>query len=136
MKSKVLISIPHYDERCKEGLKILEENNCEPIITQNGRPYTFEELKEIIGDIDAVIAGVDTWDASVFEYAKKLKGVARFGIGVDNFNLDDFKKYGIHASNTPGINRNSVAEHAVALMLCTVRNIPQLNRTTREGAWA
>ena len=91
MKSKVLISIPHYDERCKEGLKILEENNCEPIITQNGRPYTFEELKEIIGDIDAVIAGVDTWDASVFEYAKKLKGVARFGIGVDNFNLDDFK---------------------------------------------
>ncbi len=136
MKNKILISVPHYEERCTEGVKILEDNNCELIITQNGRPYTFEELKEIIGDIDAVIAGVDTWDAAVFEHAKKLKGVARFGIGVDNFNLEDMKKYGIHASNTPGINRNSVAEHAVTLMLSVVRNVPQLNKSTREGAWA
>ncbi|MCI8465489.1 MAG: phosphoglycerate dehydrogenase [Lachnospiraceae bacterium] len=135
MKSKILISVPHYEERCKEGVRILEENDCELIITQNGRPYTFEELKEIVGDIDAVIAGVDTWDAAIFEYAKKLKGIARFGIGVDNFNLEDMKQYGIHASNTPGINRNSVAEHAVTLLLCTVRNIPRLNKTTREGAW-
>ena len=132
---KVLISVPHYDERCTEGLNILKENDCEPIITQNGRPYTFEELKEIVGDIDAVIAGVDTWDAAILEYAKKLKGVARFGIGVDNFNLKDMEKYGVHATNTPGINRNSVAEHAVTLMLTLVRDVPRLNKTTREGKW-
>lgn len=135
MKNKVLISVPLYAERCAKGLKILEDNNCQAVITQNGRPYTFEELREIIGDVDAVIAGVDTWDASVFEHAKRLKGIARFGIGVDNFNLEDMKAYGIHGSNTPGINSNSVAEHAVTLMLCVLRNVPQLNKSTREGKW-
>ena len=42
--------------------------------------------------MEGAIAGVDTWDAAVFEYAKKLKGIARFGIGIDNFNLEDMKK--------------------------------------------
>ena len=135
MSHKVLISVPHYEERCAEGLKYLLEHDCEPVITQNGRPYTFEELKEIVGDMEGAIAGVDTWDAAVFEYAKKLKGIARFGIGIDNFNLEDMKKYGIHASITPGINRNSVAEHAVTLLLSIVRDVPRLNKTTREGKW-
>ena len=135
MKKKVLITIFRYDERCPEGMRILRENGCEPIVMRKDSPYTFEELKRIIGDIDGVISGMEIWDAAVFEYAKKLKGIARFGIGVDNLNLEDMKKYGIHGSNTPGINKNSVAEHAVTLLLCAVRNIPRLNRTTREGAW-
>lgn len=135
MKRKVLISVPKYDERCAEGMRYLEEHNCEVIVTQNGRPYTQDELKEIIGDIDGVIAGVDIWDKEIFPYAKKLKGVARFGTGVDNFNLVDMKEFGIHASNTPGLNRNSVAEHAMTLILCTVRNILHLNRSISTGTW-
>ena len=38
-----------------------------------GRPYTFEELKEIVGDIDGVVVGVDTWNEEVFRLAPKLK---------------------------------------------------------------
>ena len=61
--------------------KLLEESGCKIIENPYGRPYTFEELKAIVGDIDAVVCGVDTWDEAVFALAPRLKAIARFGVG-------------------------------------------------------
>lgn len=132
---KVLITCPCYEERCKEGLEYLAANDCEAVINHNGRPYYFDELKEMVSDIDGVIAGSDYWDARVFECAPKLKAIARFGIGIENFNLEDFKKYGIRANNAPGLNKNAVAEQAIGLMFSVIRNIPNLDASTKKGGW-
>lgn len=135
MKAKVLISAPCYEERCQAGIKILTDNDCELTINHHGRPYTFDEQKSLIGDIDAVIAGSDIWDANIFEYAKKLKCISRFGVGIENLNLEDMKQYNIKANYSPGINTNAVSEQAMALILALLRNVPSLVQSTKNGGW-
>ena len=86
---KVLVTATNYSKYCQPGKKLLEEAGCEIIENPHGRPYTFEELKEIVGDIDGVVVGVDTWNEEVFRLAPKLKVLARFGVGVDNIDLKE-----------------------------------------------
>ena len=64
----VLVTSTNYSQYCGTGKKLLEESGCKIIENPYGRPYTFEELKAIVGDIDAVVCGVDTWDEAVFAW--------------------------------------------------------------------
>ena len=132
---KVLVTATNYSKYCQAGKKILENAGCEIIENLHGRPYTFDELKEIVEDIDGVVVGVDDWNEDVFKLAPKLKGMARFGVGVDNIDLNAAKEHGIIVCNSPGINSSAVAEQAVALMLSLIRNIPEMNRAVRKGEW-
>lgn len=132
---KVLVSVTNYSKFCQRGKKMLEDYGCEIIETQNGRPFTDDELKSMIGDFDAAVVGCDIWNEGVFKVGTKLKALARFGIGVDNIDLTEAKNHGIKVSNCVGINSNSVAEHALTLMLTMNRLVPKLNKSTREGKW-
>lgn len=132
---KVLVTATNYSKYCRAGKEILENAGCEIIENPHGRPYTFDELKEIVPDIDGVVAGVDTWDENVFMLAPNLKAIARFGVGVDNIDLEAAKKRGIIVCNSPGINSSAVAEQAAALILCAVRRIPEMNSAVRKGEW-
>lgn len=125
----------NYSKYCAEAKKMLEDNGFEVIENTFGRPLTFSELKEVVHDIDAVVVGVDTWNEDVFKIAPKLKVLARFGVGVDNIDLDKAKEYGIKVTNAKGMNANAVAELAVGLILGAVRNIPYLTRSLRGGNW-
>ena len=104
---KVLVTATNYSKYCQPGKKLLEEAGCEIIENPHGRPYTFEELKEIVGDIDGVVVGVDTWNEEVFRLAPKLKVLARFGVGVDNIDLKAAEKREIVVCNSPGINSSA-----------------------------
>lgn len=132
---KILVTATNYSKYCRPGKKILEDAGCEIVENPHGRPYTFEELKEIVGDIDGVVAGVDTWDETVFRLAPRLKAIARFGVGVDNIDLEAAKKHGIIVSNSPGINSSAVAEQAAALILAVIRKVPEMNAAVRKGQW-
>ena len=112
---KVLVTATNYSKYCVAGKKILEEAGCAIIENPHGRPYTLEELKEIVPDIDGVVVGVDTWNEEVFRLAPKLRAMARFGVGVDNIDLEAAKAHGIIVSNSPGINSSAVAEQAETL---------------------
>lgn len=132
---KVLVTATNYSKYCQAGKKLLENAGCEIIENPHGRPYTFEELKELVGDIDGAVVGVDTWNEEVFRLAPGLKVMARFGVGVDNIDLDAAKAHGITVCNSPGINSSAVAEQAVALMLSLIRQVPRMNDAVRKGEW-
>lgn len=132
---KVLVTATNYSKYCQAGKRILEEAGCEIVENPHGRPYTFDELKEIVGDIDGAVVGVDTWNEAVFQLAPRLKALARFGVGVDNIDLEAAKRHGIVVSNSPGINSSAVAEQAAALILSAVRRIPEMNSAVRKGQW-
>lgn len=132
---KVLVTATNYSKYCQAGKKLLEDAGCEIIENPHGRPYTFEELREIVSDIDGVVAGVDTWNEDVFQLAHELKVIARFGVGVDNIDLNAAKGHGIIVCNSPGINSSAVAEQAVALLLSLIRKVPQMNSAVRNGEW-
>ncbi len=85
--------------------------------------------------VDGFIAGVDEIDAAALAAADRLKVIARYGVGVDNVDLDAAQARGIVVTNTPGANSVSVAELAVGLMLALARHIPEAVAATRQGAW-
>lgn len=132
---KVLITVTNYSKYCQAGKKLLLDAGFELIENPYGRPYTFEELEKIISDVDGIIAGIDTWNEAVFRLAPSLKIIARFGVGIDNIDVEAAKRYNIRVTNCPGINSTAVAEQAVSLILCLTRQIVYLNRSVRAGEW-
>lgn len=132
---KVLVTATNYSKLCADAKRLLESHGCEIIENHFGRPLTFEELKEVVGSVDGVIAGVDTWNGAVFKLAPQLQGIARFGVGVDNIDLEAARKYGIQVTNVPRGNANAVAELAIGLMISVRRHIPALDRSTKNGGW-
>ena len=114
---KVLAALPNYSKYCAKAKAYLEENGCEVIENTTGGPLSQEQLKELVSDIDGAVAGVEVWNEEILSAAPKLKVLARFGVGVDNYDLEAAKRHGVVCTNCPGVNAVSVAEHAVMLML-------------------
>ena len=134
---KILVSASHFDTLCKDAWEWLEKNRHEVIYdkTRSFPAYSFEELKDIIGDIDAAIIGMDKYTEEVFEIAPKLKAVAKFGVGVDNIDLVAAKKHGVKALNAPGQNSNAVAELTVCYILDMLRKVIPIHEELKEGNW-
>jgi D-3-phosphoglycerate dehydrogenase len=135
MKDKVLVTATNYSKYCAPAKALLESRGFEIVENEFGRPMTFEELKERVPEVCAVVVGVDTWNERVFELAPKLKIMGRFGIGVDNIDLAAAKKHGIKVMNARGVNADSVAEYTIALILSVLRNVVVMDRSTRGGQW-
>ena len=132
---KVLVTATNYPRLCKEGLQKLLENGCEVETSKLSRPYTPQELKDAVGDVEGVIANMEHWDEEMFQAAPKLKVIVRFGTGYDTVDLEAAKRHGVIVANTPGLNAPAVAEHTIALLFSMVRCIPQLNADARQGKW-
>ena len=132
---KVLVTATNYSEYCQSGRKLFEEAGWEIVENRMGRPFTQGELLPLVSDIDAAVVGVDRWDETIFQKAVNLKALARFGVGVDNIDLNAAIRHNIAVYNTPGINSSAVAEQTVALMLSLLRRVPELNRDVRDGKW-
>ena len=136
MGKKVLITASHYEELCGEAKALFERNGYELVINQKDMPYyTFEELSQLVTDVDGVVLGLDEWNEAVFKIAPRLKVLAKFGVGVDNIDLEKAKEYGIKVLNARGKNANAVAELAVAFILNAMRQIPWLDGELKEGSW-
>ena len=131
----VLVTATNYSRLCSEGKALLEANNCRVIENDFGRPMTFEELSKRIGAVDAVVAGVDTWNEAVFSQAPNLKVISRFGVGVDNIDIEAARARGIKVTNAAGGNANAVAELTIGLIIAAMRGIPDLHASTRKGGW-
>lgn len=97
---------------------------------------TPEQLIEIIPNYEALIVRSETKvTADLLAAGKKLKVVARAGVGVDNVDLAAATKLGVIVVNSPSGNINAAAEHTVALMMATARNVPAACASLKSGKW-
>ncbi|MDD3839790.1 MAG: phosphoglycerate dehydrogenase [Clostridia bacterium] len=114
------------------GLEMLKEK----FDTDIKQGMSKDQLLDCIGDYDALIvrSGTNVTE-DIIEKASKLKVIGRAGIGVDNIDLKAATHKGIIVVNTPQSNNISTAEHAVALLLCAARKIPQADRSLRHKKW-
>lgn len=65
----------------------------------------------------------------------QLELVSALGAGYENIAVDHARSRGIVLVNGAGTNDHCVADHAFALLLAVVRDVPQLDQATREGVW-
>nr|WP_315595840.1 hydroxyacid dehydrogenase [uncultured Cupriavidus sp.] len=88
------------------------------------------------GDIDAVLMrGSKPFTAGVLAAATGLKIIAKNGAGIESVDLEEAARRGIAVTVSAGANADAVAEHAIAMMLSLVRDLPKLDRTVRAGDW-
>ncbi|KAL7794491.1 phosphoglycerate dehydrogenase [Trichoderma ceciliae] len=66
---------------------------------------------------------------------KKLRVVARAGVGVDNIDVPAATSRGIIVMNSPSGNILAAAEHTIALLLATARNIGRADGSLKQGGW-
>jgi hydroxypyruvate reductase len=75
-------------------------------------------------------------DGKLMDALPKLEIISNFGVGVDAINLADAKQRNIIVTNTPDVLNECVADTALALILNTLRKLPQSEKYMRAGNWA
>lgn len=127
---KVLVS----DKLPDEGLEILAREADIQVDNKPGLPP--EELKAVIGEYDGIIIRSGTkLTGDVLQAAKKMRAIARAGVGVDNVDVPTATQMGIVVMNTPDANTISTAELTVALILGLSRKIHSAAASLASGAW-
>ncbi|RDJ99891.1 2-hydroxyacid dehydrogenase [Paraburkholderia lacunae] len=73
--------------------------------------------------------------AAEIDQMPQLEFVSALGAGFENLAIDHARSRDIVLVNGAGTNDHCVADHAFALLLAVVRDVPQLDRATRDGVW-
>ena len=132
---KVLTTPRSYGKTDPAVFDMLEQAGIEVIRNTSGNIFTKEQMIENIADCDGVIVGVDPMDADVIAAAPKLKAIAKYGVGVDNIDLDAARARGIKVSVTVGANSEAVADYAFALLMAMARKVPMIDSECRKHNW-
>ena len=83
----------------------------------------------------AVAATSERIDGPYMSRFPQLEIIASFGVGYDHVDAAWAGAHGITVTNTPDVLTEEVADTALGLLLCTVRELPQAERHLRAGKW-
>ena len=122
------------DNIAGEGLQILE--NTDGIEYEVHTGLAGEELAKVLSQFDGAVcrSGVKITSEAMNDN-RRLKGIARAGVGTDNIDKEAATRLGIVVMNTPTGNTISTAEHTIALMLGLSRNIAPAHASLKAGNW-
>jgi D-3-phosphoglycerate dehydrogenase / 2-oxoglutarate reductase len=100
------------------------------------RCKTREELAELVADADAVLTQFAPVNAAAIAAMSRAKVIVRYGIGVDNVDLEAAKARGIPVCNIPDYCIDEVADHTLALILALTRQVVPTCNHLRAGQWS
>lgn len=101
-------------------------------------PETLGALVEQHGASVEILAsrGKQPVGRDLLDRLPRLRLIAAYGVGYDKVDAAAAVERGVLVTNTPDVLSDDVADLAVALLLATVRRLPQADRFVRSGAWA
>jgi len=98
-----------------------------------GRARSNEELAALAGDADGIVTLGYRFTRETFTMLPKLKVIVRYGIGVDNIDLEAATDADVVCCHIADYCVDEVANHAFALLLACNRKVSQLDRRLRNG---
>lgn len=93
------------------------------------------ELPQLVAEADAVITQFAPITAEVIQSMQRARVIVRYGIGVDNVALDAARKKGIPVCNVPDYCIDEVADHTLAFILATTRQVVTNSNAVKAGKW-
>ena len=95
------------------------------------------QLKRLLADVDLVFLRDVQLDGDILAHMKKCKGIVRYGVGVDNIDLEAAKSQQIMVANVPDYGAEiEVSDHAAALTLALLRRVPARHiKVAHKGLW-
>ena len=112
--------------------KVLSDIGADLKLATDSSP---ESVMKLAADADAVLVTYAKINADMIRQMKKVRIISRFGIGVDNVDLDAATQRGIVVTKVPDYCIDEVSDHAMALLLAAVRKIPLANEQVHAGTW-
>ena len=129
IKGKVIIC----DSIDEAGIKILKNAG----LTVDYLPeISFDDLKSKVNEYNVIVVRSRTKiTKEIIEKAKNTKIIARVGVGLDNIDTEESKRYNIEVINAGEASITAVSELVIGLMLSLSRNIPIANYETKNSNW-
>lgn len=112
--------------------RILAPHGC---LVQGRQCKTEAELIALVADADGVITQFARLTPPVIQAMAKARVIVRYGIGVDNVDLEAARARGIPVCNIPDYCIDEVADHTLAFILATTRQVVSHTVHLRAGKW-
>lgn len=110
-------------------LQLFRKYNLSPVFSP------LEQHGEDLDEFDGIIIGTSKITRELLIGSKRLRAIIKYGVGIDNIDVEAAKEKGIKVLNLPGINAQAVAELALGLMFAVSRKIAWGDRSVRSGKW-
>ncbi len=107
-----------------------KDKNINLVVSKNK-----SDLKEQITDADGLLFCFETIDEEILKLGKKLKVAQRYGIGVDNIDIDVATQLGIVVANIPDYCIDEVSDHAISMILSLNRVLHRDSDLVKAGKW-
>jgi D-3-phosphoglycerate dehydrogenase len=132
---RVLVTANAFVESGEAAARPLVEAGADVIASPRPGPLPVPELLRCLEGFDAVIASSDPYTREVLMASPRLQMIARWGVGVDNIDLDAATELGIAAANAPGATTQAVADYTFAMMLALARHLIPARELMQAGGW-
>lgn len=111
---------------------ILNEIDAEIVICDC---VTAQDIVEQCGDADGILLDMAPMTREAIAGLKNCKVINRYGVGYNNVDVEAATEAGIQLTYVPDYCMEDVSDHAIALLLACLRQIPMRDRRVRGGEW-
>ena len=105
------------------------------IYSEKNNYLSESELVDFLIGAEAAIIGRDPVTQSALDALPELKIISKYGVGLDNIDLDAIRKKGIELAVAVGTNKRSVAELTLSFMIGLCHNIFISAERMKKGKW-
>ncbi len=117
-------------------VKNLQSKYSSVILNNFGKTLQGDELVNFLMPATKAIIGIEELTEPVLAKLTKLKVISKYGVGLNNLDLKLLKKRNIRLGFTPGVNKQSVAELTLTLILIGLKKIQDNNIDIMNGNWS
>ena len=131
----VYVALQQFCETDERPRQLLIESGFEVRQNTLGRRLRREDMAAALRGVDAVLAGVEPYEATLLEALPRLHCIIRCVTGTDSIDLSAAAQRGITVLTTPDEVAEPVAQLTVAMILALARNLPLHLHEFRDGLW-
>ena len=106
------------------------------LLNDTGKTLRDEDLIDFLKEANKAIIGIEKISNSVLSQLPKLKVISKYGVGLNNLDLEQLQSRNIKLGFTPGVNKQSVAELALTLIFTGLKKIQGNNIDILNGNWS
>ncbi len=96
----------------------------------------YQEFLKELQTADGLLGASMKMNQELLEMAPNLKIISNISVGYDNLEMNELRRRGVKATNTPGVLVDTTADTIFGLLLATARRIPELDHYVKKGEWS
>ena len=135
MSRRVLITCPQLVRTIDQHRSWLAHHDIDPVLPAVVQQLSEDELIQLLPGIEGIVVGDDPVSSRVLASADRLRAISKWGVGIDNIDLDAARERGITVTNTPGMFSDEVADVVIGYLIMLARRLHTVDREVRDGSW-